>query len=153
MNTPNLAKTKITDVECGTGVKIIEPCNLYGCIIGNDTFIGPFVEIQKNAKIGRNCKIQSHSFICSLVQISDNCFIGHGVVFTNDLFKLGMPSTIEEEWAPTIIENNVSIGSGSTILPVRITAGSVIGAGSVVTKDLNTKGIYAGNPAKLIRQL
>ena len=94
MNTPNLAKTKITDVECGTGVKIIEPCNLYGCIIGNDTFIGPFVEIQKNAKIGRNCKIQSHSFICSLVQISDNCFIGHGVVFTNDLFKLGMPSTI-----------------------------------------------------------
>ena len=153
MTTPNLAKTKITDVECGTGVKIIEPCNLYGCIIGNDTFIGPFVEIQKNAKIGRNCKIQSHSFICSLVQISDNCFIGHGVVFTNDLFKLGMPSTIEEEWSPTIIENNVSIGSGSTILPVRITAGSVIGAGSVVTKDLNTKGIYAGNPAKLIRQL
>ena len=153
MNTPNLAKTKITDVECGTGVKIIEPCNLYGCIIGNYTFIGPFVEIQKNAKIGRNCKIQSHSFICSLVQISDNCFIGHGVVFTNDLFKLGMPSTIEEEWSPTIIENNVSIGSGSTILPVRITAGSVIGAGSVVTKDLNTKGIYAGNPAKLIRQL
>lgn len=153
MNTPNLAKTKITDVECGTGVKIIEPGNLYGCIIGNDTFIGPFVEIQKNAKIGRNCKIQSHSFICSLVQISDNCFIGHGVVFTNDLFKLGMPSTIEEEWSPTIIENNVSIGSGSTILPVRITAGSVIGAGSVVTKDLNTKGIYAGNPAKLIRQL
>ena len=97
--------------------------------------------------------MQSHSFICSLVTIGDDCFIGHGVNFTNDLFQSGTPSTDQAEWLPTLVENNVSIGSGSTILPVKIVTGCVIGAGSVVTKDLSIKGIYAGNPARLLRKL
>ena len=134
-------------------MRIIEPCNLYGCLIGEDSFIGPFVEIQSKVTIGRNCRVQSHSFICSLVTIGDDCFIGHGVNFTNELFQSGTPSTDQAEWLPTLVENNVSIGSGSTILPVKIVTGCVIGAGSVVTKDLSIKGIYAGNPARLLRKL
>ena len=98
-------------------------------------------------------KIQSHSFICSKVQIGNNCFIGHGVTFTNDLFKSGHPSINIKDWLPTLVEDNVSIGSGATILPVTIANGCVIGAGSVVTKDLKLKGIYVGNPARLIRKL
>jgi acetyltransferase-like isoleucine patch superfamily enzyme len=152
-NTPNFDNTKVVNVKFGNTVKIIEPCNLYGCTIGDGTFVGPFVEIQSDAVIGRNCRIQSHSFICSLVKIGDNCFVGHGVTFTNDLLNGGKPSPHETDWLPTMIEDNVSIGSGSTILPVMVVSGCVIGAGSVVTKNLNTKGIYAGNPAKLIRKL
>ena len=152
-NIPQLIKAQIININCGKGVKIIEPCNLYGCTIGDGSFIGPFVEIQSKANIGKNCKIQSHSFICSLVNVSDFCFIGHGVTFTNDVFKNGASSYNEKDWLPTYIEDHVSIGSGSTILPVRIVSGCVIGAGSVVTKDLKIKGIYAGNPAKLIRKL
>jgi acetyltransferase-like isoleucine patch superfamily enzyme len=152
-NYANIKTAKIVDVQFGIGVTIIEPCNLYNCKIGDESFIGPFVEIQKDAVIGRNCRIQSHTFICSLVNIGDNSFIGHGVTFTNDLFKNGFPSDQENDWLPTIIENNVSVGSGTTILPKRICSGCVIGAGSVVTKDLTTKGVYAGNPAKLIRKL
>jgi acetyltransferase-like isoleucine patch superfamily enzyme len=140
-------------VELGADVTIIEPCNLYECKIGDSTFIGPFVEIQSKAIVGKNCKVQSHTFICSNVSIGNDCFVGHGVTFTNDLFKKGSPSSEEKDWLPTIIQNNVSIGSGVTILPVKIIEGSVIGAGSVVTKDLEIKGIYAGNPAKLIRKL
>ena len=153
LNTPQLIKTQIIDVTCGKGVRIIEPSNLYGCTIGDGSFIGPFVEIQSDAFIGKDCRIQSHSFICSLVKISDHCFIGHGVTFTNDLFKDGIPSTDVKDWLPTIIEEQVSIGSGSTILPVHIVAGCVVGAGSVVTKDLSIKGVYAGNPARLLRKL
>ena len=152
-NIPQLIKAQIIDINCGKAVKIIEPCNLYGCTIGDGSFIGPFVEIQSKANIGKNSKIQSHSFICSLVNVSDFCFIGHGVTFTNDVFKNGAFSCNENEWLPTYIEDHVSIGSGSTILPVRIVSGCVIGAGSVVTKDLKIKGVYAGNPAKLIRKL
>ena len=125
---------------------------MYGCQIGDGSFVGPFVEIQSKAIIGKNCRIQSHSFICSLVEIGDSCFIGHGVTFTNDLFKTGSPSSYPNDWLPTIIGQNVAIGSGATILPVRIADGIVIGAGTVVTKDLKIKGIYAGNPAKLLRK-
>jgi acetyltransferase-like isoleucine patch superfamily enzyme len=146
-------KVGIVDVKLGVGTTIVEPSNLYGCTIGDRSFIGPFVEIQSAAHIGKDCRIQSHSFICSKVKIGDHCFIGHGVTFTNDLFKDGLPSSDAKDWLPTIIEERVSIGSGSTILPVHIVAGCVIGAGSVITKDLNVKGVYAGNPARLLRKL
>ena len=146
-------KVGIVDVKLGVNITIVEPSNLYGCTIGDGSFVGPFVEIQSKATIGKNCRIQSHSFICSLVEIGDSCFIGHGVMFTNDLFKTGTPSPDPNDWLHSIIGQNVAIGSGATILPVKIADGIVIGAGSVVTKDLTIKGIYAGNPAKLIRQL
>tara|TARA_Y100001978_G_scaffold114001_1_gene101654 strand:+ start:42 stop:506 length:465 start_codon:yes stop_codon:yes gene_type:complete len=151
---PTTITSKIKNVLFGNNVKIIEPVNLYDCSIGNDSFIGPFVEIQKKVKIGNNTKIQSHSFICELVEIGNNCFIGHGVMFINDLFSEGRPAGGDKElWRTTKISNNVSIGSNATILPVKIAQGSVIGAGSVVTKDIEIKGIYAGNPARLIRKL
>jgi acetyltransferase-like isoleucine patch superfamily enzyme len=146
-------KVGIVDVKLGVNITIVEPSNLYGCTIGDDSFIGPFVEIQSAAHIGKGCRIQSHSFICSQVKIGDHCFIGHGVTFTNDLFKEGLPSPNAKDWLPTIIDEKVSIGSGSTILPVRIASGCVIGAGSVVTKDLLVKGVYAGSPARLLRKL
>lgn len=144
------------DESCniGEGTRIIEPVNLYGCSIGKNSFIGPFVEIQKNVCIGENVKVQSHSFICELVTIGDNCFIGHSVVFINDLFSTGKPAGGKKEfWKNTIISDNVSIGSNCTILPVQICEGCVIGAGSVVTKNITIKGIYAGNPAALIRTI
>lgn len=144
----------INNVNFGENVTIIEPVNLYGCSIGNNSFIGPFVEIQKDVTIGDNCKIQSHSFICELVTIGNYCFIGHHVVFINDLFEYGGPAQGKKElWKSTTIGNNVSIGSNATILPVHIADGVVIGAGAVVTKNITKKGIYAGNPAKLIREL
>ena len=152
-NKPKVYSSTIRDVKFGLDDSLVKPCNLYECQIGSFSFIGPFVEIQSKAIIGDNCRVQSHCFICSNVTIGNNCFIGHGVTFTNDLFKEGSPSKEEKDWLPTIIENNVSIGSGSTILPVKITEGCVLGAGSVVTKDLEIRGIYAGNPAKLIRKL
>jgi len=152
-NNPEIYCSKIRDVNFGTDVTVIEPCNLYECTIGDSSFIGPFVEIQSKVEIGINCKVQSHSFICTNVTIGNNCFIGHGVTFTNDLFKVGYPSVNQKDWLPTTVEDNVSIGSGVTILPVKITQGCVIGAGSVITKDLKVKGIYAGNPTKLIRKL
>ena len=153
MNRPKIHSSTLRDVEFGLDVTIFEPCNLYECKIGDSSFIGPFVEIQAKAIVGKNCRVQSHSFICSNVTIGNNCFIGHGVTFTNDLFKEGHPSAEEKDWLPTVIQNNVSIGSGVTILPVKIIEGCVIGAGSVVTKNVEVKGIYAGNPAKLIRKL
>tara|TARA_A200000113_G_C8815551_1_gene338699 strand:+ start:91 stop:555 length:465 start_codon:yes stop_codon:yes gene_type:complete len=154
LKNPTSTSSKIKNVLFGDNVKIIEPVNLYDCRIGNDSFIGPFVEIQKKVKIGINTKVQSHTFICELVEIGNNCFIGHGVMFINDLFSEGRPAGGNKElWRTTKISNNVSIGSNATILPVKITQGSVIGAGSVVTKDIEIKGIYAGNPAKLIRKL
>ena len=154
MNRPSkILKAGIVDVKFGHGVKVVEPCNLYGCQIGDGSFVGPFVEIQSQAIIGKNCRIQSHSFICSLVKIGDSCFIGHGVTFTNDVFKSGTTSADPNDWLPTIVGQNVSIGSAATILPVKIADGIVIGSGAVVTKDLTIKGIYAGNPAKLLRKL
>lgn len=153
MNAPKIYSARVRSVEFGSDVTIVEPCNLYECTIGDSSFIGPFVEIQSDTIIGRNCRVQSHSFICSKVKVGDNCFIGHGVTFTNDLLKSGQPSANENEWLPTILGNDVSVGSGVTILPVKISEGCVIGAGSVVTKNLDKKGVYAGNPARLIRKL
>jgi len=144
----------IIDVKFGKNVTVIKPVNLYGCEIGDNCFIGPFVEIQKNVVIGKNTKIQSHTFICELVSIGDNCFISHGSMFINDIFKSGGPAGGDKsKWKKTKIGNNVSIGTNSTILPVEITDNVVIGAGSVVTKNIRKPGIYAGNPAKLIRNL
>jgi acetyltransferase-like isoleucine patch superfamily enzyme len=151
---PVIFNSAIKDVVFGENVKVVSPCNLYGCTIGSDTFIGPFVEIQKNVTIGTSCKIQSHSFICEFVTIGSNCFIGHGVMFVNDLFKDGGPAMGDQsKWKLTLIGNNVSLGSNATILPVSICDNVVIGAGSVVTKSIDTPGIFAGNPAKKIRSL
>ena len=144
----------IKDVTFGKNVKVVEPSNLYGCTIGDNCFIGPFVEIQKDVEIGNDTKIQSHSFICELVTIGNSCFIGHGVMFINDLFQTGGPARGKKElWRHTTIGNNVSIGSNATILSVNICENVVIGAGAVVTKDIQEPGVYAGNPARLIRKL
>jgi acetyltransferase-like isoleucine patch superfamily enzyme len=152
MNKPEIRESSIKDVSFGSNVKIVEPVNLYGCSIGSDVFIGPFVEIQKNVSIECETKIQSHSFICELVDIGKKCFIGHGVMFINDLFTNGGPAQGDKSlWKRTKIGNNVSIGSNSTILPVDICDNVVIGAGSVVTKNINQEGIYAGNPAQRLK--
>jgi acetyltransferase-like isoleucine patch superfamily enzyme len=154
MNNPVLLKSQIKDVSFGPGVKIVEPVNLYGCSIGEGCFIGPFVEIQRTVSIGKRTKVQSHSFVCELVTVGDDCFIGHGVMFINDLFESGAPAGGDKEkWKSTHIGNKVSIGSNATILPVNICDGTVIGAGSVVTRDIVKPGVYAGNPARLIRPL
>lgn len=154
MDQPILYKAQIRNVQFGSNVKVVEPCNLYDCSIGDNCFIGPFVEIQKDVVIGCNNKIQSHTFICELVTIGDNCFIGHGVMFINDLFEKGKPAGGDKNyWKKTHIANNVSIGSNATILPVSICDNVVIGAGAVVTKNITQSGVYVGNPAKLIRTL
>ena len=145
--------TGIRDVHFGANTRVMEPCNLYACEIGDDSFVGPFVEIQKGVIVGKRCKIQSHSFRCELVTIGDDCFIGHGVMFVNDLFSNGKPSGDPGQWKPSFIGNHVSIGSNATILPVRICDNVVIGAGAVVTKDITESGVYAGNPAEFIRKL
>lgn len=153
-NQPNLKQAGIVNVQFGENVTIVQPVNLYGCSIGNHTFIGPFTEIQKNVTIGTHCKIQSHSFICELVTIGDHCFIGHGVMFVNDLFQTGGPAGGDaSKWKATRIGNHVSIGSNATILPVSVCDHVVIGAGAVVTKDITEPGIYAGNPAKKLRSI
>ena len=135
----------LPNVMLGKGVKIIQPANLYGCTIGENSFIGPFVEIQERSKIGNNTRISSHSFICSGVEIGDNCFIAHGVMFTNDKFTEEKDNWVERE---TVVGNNVRISSNSTILPVKIGDYVVIGAGSVVTKDVPSNTVIKGNPAK-----
>jgi acetyltransferase-like isoleucine patch superfamily enzyme len=153
-NEPTLTKAGINDVQFGRSVRVVEPCNLYGCFIGDDCAIGPFVEIQRGVRIGRATRVQSHSFICELVEIGEECFIGHGVMFTNDLFKNGGPAQGDRSlWKETRIGNRVSIGSNATILPVSICDGAVIGAGSVVTQDIDVPGVYAGSPARLLRSL
>ena len=147
-------KVGIINVQFGKNLTVVEPVNLYGCKIGDNNFIGPFVEIQKGVLIGNNCKIQSHSFICELVEIGNDCFISHGVKFINDLFSSGGPAQGDhKKWKKTIIGDKVSIGTNSTILPVKIVSNVVIGAGSVVTKDINQPGIYVGNPAKKIKDI
>ena len=149
----NLLKNQIRNIKFGKNCTIIEPSNLYECELGNDVFVGPFVEITNGVKIGDKTRVSSHSFICNLVTIGKECFIGHGVMFTNDLFKEGKIINDEKYFFPTTIGDNVIIGSNATILPVKICSGSVIGAGSVVTKDIDIKGTYVGNPARLLRKL
>ncbi|MCX6210186.1 MAG: acyltransferase [Bacteroidetes bacterium] len=152
MNKPIIYTSKIVDVVFGENVKLVEPLNIYGCSIGNNCFIGPFVEIQKDVQIGNNTKVQSHSFICELVTIGNDCFVGHGVMFINDLFSGGGPARgNKSKWKSTSIGNNVSIGSNATILPISICDNVVIGAGAVVTKNITEAGTYVGNPAKKIK--
>jgi acetyltransferase-like isoleucine patch superfamily enzyme len=140
------------DVKFGNRTRVYQPVNLYGCSIGDDCLIGPFTEIGNGVKIGNKTKIQSHAYLCELVTIGHDCFIGHGVVFINDTFKEGGPAMGDKsKWKETNIGDRVSIGSNSTILPVDICSDVVIGAGAVVTKNITTPGFYAGNPAKLIR--
>jgi acetyltransferase-like isoleucine patch superfamily enzyme len=132
----------------------VQPVNLYGCVIGDDSFIGPFVEIQRGAVVGKRCRIQSHAFICEMVTIGDDCFVSHGAMFINDLFAIGGPAKGKRElWRSTIIGCHVSVGTNATILPVSICDQVVIGAGAVVTKDITEPGIYVGNPARLLRRL
>ena len=155
MHQPNLKTVSIRDdVFFGENVTVVQPVNLYGCTIGDKSFIGPFVEIQKDVKIGLRTRVQSHTFICELVTIGDDCFIGHGVMFINDLFAKGGPAGGDAKlWKSTKIGNHVSIGSNATLLPVEICDYVVIGAGAVVTKNITNSGIYAGNPAKKIKDL
>ena len=149
---PTIYKCQIRNVKFGENVKIVEPLNVYEAEIGDNCFIGPFVEIQKGVKIGYNTKVQSHAFICELVTIGNNCFISHGAMFINDTFALGGPAGGDQtKWKGTTIGNNVSIGTNATILPVKICDNVVVGAGSVVTKNINEPGIYAGNPARKIK--
>lgn len=140
----------INNCSIGKNTKIWNFVNIYGCIIGDNCMVGTFVEIQKDVIIGNNCRIQSHSFICSLVTIEDNVFVGHGVMFINDLLP---PSGDSKNWKRTIIKKGVSIGSNATILPVTIGENSIIGAGAVVTKDFPANSVVVGNPAKVLRQL
>jgi acetyltransferase-like isoleucine patch superfamily enzyme len=149
MTALNVQHVGVTNVTFGARVKIVEPCNLSGCEIGDDCFIGPFTEIQKMARIGARTRVQSHAFICEMVSIGDDCFISHGAMFINDTFSIGGPARGQKEiWRATKIGNRVSIGSNATILPVRICDDVVIGAGAVVTKDIMVSGTYAGNPAR-----
>jgi acetyltransferase-like isoleucine patch superfamily enzyme len=148
------------DVKLGKGVKLSRFVNLYGCEIGDETKIGAFVEIQKNAKVGRRCKISSHTFICEGVTIEDNVFIGHGVTFTNDVYPRatapGGDLQTEKDWKveTTLVKQGASIGSGATILP-RVTIGehAIVGAGSVVTRNVRPRTIVWGNPAKFLRRI
>jgi len=154
MQTPNVKSADLVDVVFGENVTIVQPVNLYGCTLGDDCFVGPFVEIQRGVVIGKRCRIQSHAFICELVVIGDDCFISHGAMFINDLFELGGPAKGRKDlWRSTKIGHRVSIGTNTTILPVTICDGVVVGAGAVVTKNLTEPGVYAGNPARLLRRL
>jgi Serine acetyltransferase len=150
---PALKHAGIVDVTFGENVTVVQPVNLYGCAIGDGSFVGPFVEIQKGSIIGKRCRIQSHSFICELVTIGDECFISHGAMFINDTFVSGSPAGKRDLWRPTKLGDRVSIGTNATILPVTICDEVVIGAGAVVTRDITVSGIYAGNPARLLRRL
>lgn len=141
-------------MQCGEGVKIVEPANVYECTLGAGCFVGPFSEIQKGVTIGARTRVQSHSFICELVSIGDDCFVGHGVMFINDVFAVGGPARGRQElWKSTHIGNRVSLGSNATIMPVTICDDVVVGAGAVVTRDITEPGFYVGNPARLLRPM
>lgn len=149
-----MLEARVRDVTCGEQVRIVEPANVYECTLGDGCFVGPFVEIQRGVVVGARTKVQSHAFICELVTIGEDCFIGHGVMFVNDLFASGGPARGRRElWKSTAVGDRVSIGSNATILPVRICDDVVIGAGAVVTRDITLSGVYAGNPARLLRPL
>lgn len=148
------------DVKLGSNVRLSKFINLYGCEIGDDTKIGAFVEIQKNATIGKRCKVSSHSFICEGVTIEDNVFIGHGVMFTNDSYPRATTADgglqTEADWKveKTLIKQGASLGTGATILPnISVGKNAIVGAGSVVTRDVPDNAVVAGNPARVLRYL
>ena len=144
--------TQLRSIESGENVTVIEPSNLYECTLRDGVFVGPFCEIQKGVVVGERTRVQSHSFICELVTIGDDCFIGHGVMFINDTFAQGGPAGGDASlWKSTKIGNRVSIGSNATMLPVTVCDDVVIGAGAVVTKDIAEPGTYVGNPAKRLK--
>lgn len=152
MSQPTIKTAEIRGVKFGQGVTVVQPVNVYECSIGDNCFIGPFVEIQKGVVLGNRCRVQSHAFICELVVIGDDCFISHGAMFINDSFSTGGPARGNKKlWKATSIGDNVSVGTNATILPVKICSNVVVGAGAVVTKDITEPGIYAGNPARKIR--
>ena len=149
MGEPKRLQSGIVDVEFGDDVTVVEPVNLYGCTLGDGVFIGPFVEIQKGVSIGARTRVQSHAFICELVTIGEDCFISHGAKFINDPFSIGGPARGDKtQWKETVVGDRVSIGTNASIMPVSICDDVVIGAGSVVTKDITESGTYAGNPAR-----
>jgi len=157
---PPLLKRVAPSVKLGKDVSIQDFTNLYGCEVGDGTRIGPFVEVQKGARIGKRCKVSSHSFVCEGVTIEDEVFIGHNVVFTNDLFPRATNADgslkTDANWTctPTLVKKGASIGSGSTILcGITIGEGALVGAGSVVTKNVPPNTIVAGNPARIMRQI
>jgi acetyltransferase-like isoleucine patch superfamily enzyme len=142
------------DVVFGERVVVYRPVSLYGCFIGDDVMIGPFVEVQGGVRIGDRTRVQSHSFICEGVSVGRDCVIAHGVMFINDDFARGGPARGDRSlWKTTTVGDGVSIGTGAVILPVRICDGAVIGAGAVVTRDIAVAGIHAGNPARLLRPI
>ncbi len=145
---PENATQLIRDCEIGEGTRIWNFVNLYGCRIGRDSMVGCFVEIQAGAVIGDRTRVQSHTFICDMVTIGDDVFVGHGVMFINDTMP---PQPDRGRWKGTVIEDGASIGSNATLLPVRIGRQAVVGAGSVVTRDVPDGAIVAGNPARLLR--
>lgn len=154
MKRPTVLQCEIRDVAFGSGVKLVDPVNLYECRIGDDCFVGPFVEIQKGVVIGNRTRVQSHTMICELVEIGEDCFVGHGVMFINDTFAKGGPAFGDRSlWGATVIGNAVSIGSNATLLPIKVCDKAIIGAGAVVSRDIEVPGIYAGNPARLLRPL
>ena len=149
MGEPRIHESGVVDVEFGEDVTLVNPVNIYGCTLGDGVFVGPFVEIQKGVTIGVRTRVQSHAFICELVTIGEDCFIGHGAMFINDPFRIGGPAHGDQtQWKETTIGDRVSIGTNATIMPVTICDDVVIGAGSVVTKDITKPGTYAGNPAR-----
>jgi acetyltransferase-like isoleucine patch superfamily enzyme len=149
---PEVLQSGIVNVSFGERVRIVQPVNLYGCALGDDCFVGPFVEIQKDVVIGPRTRVQSHVFICELVEIGADCFISHGAMFINDRMSDGKPAfSARETWGRTVLGDRVVVGTNATILPVSICADVTIGAGSVVTADIVKPGIYAGNPAKFLR--
>jgi acetyltransferase-like isoleucine patch superfamily enzyme len=150
----NFRHVGVVNVAAGRNVTIVEPANLYGCALGDDVFVGPFVEIQSGVRIGARSRIQSHSFVCELVEIGEDCVIAHGVMFINDAYRSGGPARGRRElWRATRLGARVSVGSNATILPVEICDDVVIGAGAVVTRSITMPGIYAGNPARRLRAL
>lgn len=147
---PELRDSGVREVVAGAGVVIVMPSNVYGATLEDDVFIGPFCEVQRGARIGSRTRVQSHTFVCELVTIGEDCFIGHGVMFVNDRLQGGPARGDRTKWEHTVIGNRVSIGSNVTLLPVTICDDVVIGAGSVVTRDIREPGTYAGNPARRV---
>ena len=149
MGEPRIHESGVVDVEFGEDVTLVNPVNLYGCTLGDGVLVGPFVEIQKGVRVGARTRVQSHAFICELVTIGEDCFISHGAMFINDPFRTGGPAHGDQtQWKQTTIGDRVSIGTNATIMPVNICDDVVIGAGSVVTKDITEPGTHAGNPAR-----